>query len=192
MTIRCGAGRVVQSKTTTSQAKLSRTSDSNGWSGIFWEPLYKAVQDGNAVIEVTILSLSPLSNQVGLNYPLIVPHAALSPLALYFNSQDFSDCTVIIQGGPRFSCHALVLAAASPVFRAMLSNEMAEAKSKEIILKEVSKSEALNKHTIRDMFATWLRSRKFHTMCIVVHCFCAVYRAISWNGEDVQASNGSH
>ena len=137
LTIKDGSGRVVESKTTASQAKLSRISDSRGWANIVWEPLFATVQDGNAVIEVSILSLSPLCNQVGLDHPLVIPTTALSPLALYFNSRDFSDCAITIKGGPSFACHALVLAAASPVFRAMLSNGMAEADSKQIILHEV-------------------------------------------------------
>ena len=49
-------------------------------------------------------------------------------------------CDVVIRGdhGARFPCHRLVLAASSLYFESMFSNDMSEARSTEITIKDVS------------------------------------------------------
>ena len=48
-----------------------------------------------------------------------------------FNSKDFSDVQVECEGKV-FDCHQVLLSARSPVFRAMLQADMAEAKAKKV------------------------------------------------------------
>ena len=50
---------------------------------------------------------------------------------MVFNSKDFADVQVECEGRV-FDCHQVLLSARSPVFRAMLLADMAEAKAKKV------------------------------------------------------------
>ena len=52
-------------------------------------------------------------------------------LEAFYNSSDFSDVQVVSEGRV-FDCHQVILSARSPVFKAMLQADMAEAKDKKV------------------------------------------------------------
>lgn len=54
-----------------------------------------------------------------------------------FRTEDFADVKVIC-GDRVFKCHQFMLAARSPVFRAMFQNDMTEASSKKVEIKDLS------------------------------------------------------
>jgi len=57
-------------------------------------------------------------------------------LEAFYNCSDFSDVQVVSEGRV-FECHQVILSARSPVFRAMLQADMAEAKDKKVTIKNI-------------------------------------------------------
>lgn len=99
-------------------------------------------------------ALSDCSDDGGHSITIPSAAGALSVASL-FNDPTFSDCTVRVQrpddtsASATFHCSRMVLAAASPVFRAMLANGMSEAQASEIIMRDVQPLAA--EHLLRYM-----------------------------------------
>jgi hypothetical protein len=94
-----------------------------------------------------------------------------SNAASFFDSEDFSDCEVVIGAdGRAISCHKFALSAASAVFRAMfVSSDMLEATSGKLVIKDAEP--AIVKLLLRHMYGIEVQVPMQQVRC----CRCCCY-----------------